>query len=86
MESSNEAKELRKHLFGQMERLSDPTLDLDKELKRADALAKVGTVIVNSHKQEVDLLKITQPKEKGGAKTIPLKAGEQKDSKQIANG
>lgn len=58
MSQKSEAKQLRDHLFRQMEKLSDPTADLEKEVKRADALAKMGTVIVNSHKQEVDMMKL----------------------------
>lgn len=57
MHNQNEAAELRTHLFQQMERLSDPANDLDKEIKRAEAISKVATVIVNSHKQEVDMVK-----------------------------
>lgn len=57
MHNKNEAAELRTHLFNQMSRLSDPSVDLDKEIKRAEAISKVATVIVNSHKQEVDMVK-----------------------------
>lgn len=73
-ETETEAQQLRGLLFKQMERLSDPALDLEKELKKADALAKVGTVIVNSHKQQVDYLKILN----GNSKNPK--------SKQIGNG
>jgi hypothetical protein len=83
MSSKNEALELRTHLFKQMDRLSDPTCNLELELKRADALAKVGTVIVNSHKQEVDLLKLSN-RPVGKAKTVGLKSV--KGTKQISNG
>ena len=54
---NSEAMQLRELLFDQMQRLNDPKNDLEVELKRASAIAKVGTVIVNSHKQEVDMMK-----------------------------
>ncbi len=57
MENNSEAAELRGHLFQQLQKLSDPASDLDKEIKRAEAISKVATVIVNSHKQEVDMVK-----------------------------
>ena len=64
-------------MFQQMERLNSSDLDLEKELKRAEAMAKVGTVIVNSHKQEVDMMKVMAF---GG------RNGKQKPAKQIGNG
>jgi hypothetical protein len=83
MDQNNEAQELRDHLFSQMKRLSDPSADLDKELKRADALAKVGTVIVNSHKQEIEMRKLE--KREQTPKTINLKPAPA-PQKKISNG
>lgn len=57
MHNKDEAAELRTHLFNQMVRLSDPAVNLEQEIKRAEAISKVATVIVNSHKQEVDMVK-----------------------------
>lgn len=45
---------LRTAMFDQIERLNDPKLDLDKELKRANAITSVGNVIVNSIKVQID--------------------------------
>jgi hypothetical protein len=75
MKESGTAKKLRDHLFEQMERLNDPKANLETELARATALAKVGTVIVNSAKQEIEMMKLAnamKPKGKG-AKQIELK-------------
>jgi hypothetical protein len=83
MNQKNEAGELRTLLFTQMNRLADPANDLDKELKRADALAKVGTVIVNSHKQEIDMLKL---EERGSKKTKTIQLNPVKNNKAIGNG
>jgi hypothetical protein len=58
MAKKTEASELRDLMFQQMNRLNDPNVNLEKELQRAEAMAKVGTVIVNSHKQEVDMMKV----------------------------
>jgi hypothetical protein len=84
MSNKNEAAQLRDHLFKQLEKLSDPQANLEVELKRADAIAKVGTVIVNSHKQEVDYMKLHL--RNGGTKKAPLKAIGAGHKKQLANG
>lgn len=65
--------QLRQAMFDQIERLNDPKVDLDKELKRANAITSVGTVIVNSVKVEIDYIRVT----KEPAKTKP---------KQLTNG
>lgn len=58
MKQENNAAKLRDALFVQIERLNDPNANLEKEMQRATALAKVGTVIVNSAKQEIEMVKI----------------------------
>jgi len=73
MNNKNQAEELRKYLFDQLDRLSDPQANLEVELKRADALAKVGTVIVNSHKQEIYFYKLSGARKPSGAKQIEMK-------------
>lgn len=82
MHNNNEAIELRKHLFDQMTRLSAPNTDLDKEIKRAEALSKVATVIVNSHKQEVDMVKAAAFGNRP-AKTVKMKPV--KEQKNLGN-
>jgi hypothetical protein len=87
MNDKNTAGQLRDHLFKQMERLNDPNADLNKELNRATALAKVGTVIVNSAKQELDMMRLAhsmKPKQPA-AKQIEMKPVKSK-GKKIANG
>ena len=71
MKKQSESSQMRDHLFKQMERLNDPTANLDVEVKRSTALAKVATCIVNSHKQEVDFLRIANGR---NGKQAPLKA------------
>lgn len=63
-EQSASIKDLRKHLFHQIDRLNDPKADLSLELQRAKALSGLGTVIVNSVKMEIDYLKLTKPRGK----------------------
>lgn len=55
---NNQITELRTAMFDQIARLNDPELDLDKELKRANAITSVGTVIVNSVKVEIDFMRV----------------------------
>ena len=48
---NNTLQDLNNHLFAQMERLNDEDLDekeLEKELKRADSMAKVATQIIQN--------------------------------------
>lgn len=74
--SGKTTKDLRDHLFSQIERLNDPTLDLGKELEKAKALASIGNVIVNSVKIEIDYHRVT-----GGGKT-----GNGDELKALGNG
>lgn len=56
---NNKLEDLRNHLFAQLERLDDENLDLDQEIKRANAIAAVASNIVNSARVEIQYLKIT---------------------------
>lgn len=51
----NRIEDLRNHLFATLEALQDP--DKPMEIDRAQAIAGVAQVIVNSAKVEVDYLK-----------------------------
>lgn len=62
--------ELRKAMFDQIARLNDPGLDLDKELKRANAITSVGTVIVNSVKVEIDFMRVKKLVTPAGPKQL----------------
>lgn len=53
----NKIDDLRNHLFATLEALSDP--DKPMELDRAQTIANVGQVLVNSIKVENDFLRIT---------------------------
>lgn len=53
-EEKGTTRDLRTHLYKQIENLNDPKADLDKEIKKAQALASAGTVIINSIKAETD--------------------------------
>ena len=86
MSDKNSAAQLREQLFDQMARLNDPKANLEQELQRATAMAKVGTVIVNSAKQEIEMMKLvnaSKPKGKG-AKQIAMRPV--KKPRQLGNG
>lgn len=55
---NNKLEDLRNHLFAQLERLDDENLDLDQEIKRANAVAAVASNIVNSARVEIQYLKL----------------------------
>ncbi len=76
MEKQKQISDLRKHLFDQMERLNDPTAELDKELKKANAFVAIGKVIVDSAVAEINYMKLNKG---GGTGFIPA-------SKQLTNG
>ncbi len=76
----NKMTDLNDHLFAQIERLSDEDLkdeDLEKEIKRGEALCKVSSEIINNARLvysvqkslwERDLTKDQLPKMLGGEK------------------
>jgi hypothetical protein len=53
-ESASTIKDLRTYMYNQIDKLNDPSADLDKELKKANALTNIGTTIINSIKAETD--------------------------------
>lgn len=57
--SKNDITDLRRMLFDQLEKLSDPNSNLEKEIRRAEAMVDVGRVIVDSAKAETDFYKVT---------------------------
>lgn len=60
----NKIEDLRNHLFETLELLKDP--DKPMEIERAEAVAKVAQVIVNSAKVEVDFARATGRAVAGG--------------------
>lgn len=65
MGTKNKIEDLRNIVFAALERLDDDDtmknpLALEKELKRAGAIADLAQVIVNSAKVEVDFIKATE--------------------------
>ena len=57
--NDNSVMDLQTMMFEQMKRLSDPTADLDKEIKRGQALSAAGTVIINAAKVQIDAQRVT---------------------------
>ena len=58
----NKINDLRDHLFAALERLDNDELsaeELQKELDKAEAVAQIGNVIINSAKIEVEFIKAT---------------------------
>ena len=57
---SNTLMDLNNHLFAELERLGDEDLtqeELEKEIARADAITKVGNVLVNNAKTALEATK-----------------------------
>lgn len=63
-EQQDNALDLQTMMFEQMKRLSDPDLDLEKEIKRAQALSSAGTVIINAEKVKIDRKRLALQQEK----------------------
>lgn len=70
--SENNVSALQNMMFKQMERLSDPEADLDKEIKRGQALSSAGTVIINAAKVQIDARRVAFQTTKNGSKTDKL--------------
>lgn len=81
----NNLQDLRNHLFAQLERLDDDDLDLDQEIKKANAVAQIAGAIVNSAKIEVSYLKLAGRGESKFLATDNIKTIEINKPKQIAN-
>lgn len=73
----NNIQQLTDIMFDQMKRLSDPGVDLDKEIKRAQAISAAGTVVINAAKVRVDAVRVAemQKKNNGGIKPGPKEIG-----------
>lgn len=57
----NKMDDLHNHLFAQLERLSEEGLseeDIDREVKRADALVSVSDTIISGQKLRLDAAKL----------------------------
>ena len=81
----NKINDLRDHLFAALERLDNDELsteELQKELDKAEAVAQIGNVIINSAKIEVEFIKAT-----GMIRTnTDLFKGVQDESRQLYSG
>lgn len=75
--ADNNVMGLQNIMFDQLKRLNDPDADLEKEIKRGQALSSVGTVIINAAKVQIDARRVAfqttkngskQPKQLGNAK------------------
>lgn len=59
--AQNKISDLNNHLFAQLERLNDETIKADKmelEIKKAGAISKVASQIIQSNKLLLDGLKL----------------------------
>jgi hypothetical protein len=53
----NKIQDLRNHLFEQLERLQDEDLDIQTEVKKAQAMALIAHQIVETAKVEVNYIR-----------------------------
>jgi hypothetical protein len=74
-QQQDNALDLQTMMFKQMQRLSDvDTNDLEKEIKRAQALSSAGTIIINAEKVKID------------RKRLALQERKNDSPKQLSNG
>lgn len=60
--AKNKLSDLRDHLFSALERIDDDQLtsdQLESEIKKANAVANLSSMIIQSAKIEVDFIKVT---------------------------
>jgi N-acyl-D-aspartate/D-glutamate deacylase len=60
--AKNKINDLRDHLFSALERLDNDDLsteELSKEIEKAQAVAQIGSVIIQSAKIEIDYIRAT---------------------------
>jgi len=60
--AKNKLSDLRDHIFSALERIDDDQLSpeqLDYEIKKANAVANLSSMIIQSAKIEVDFIKVT---------------------------
>lgn len=55
--NSDGISQLEKSMLNQLQILSSPTCDMNKEKERTNALVAVGTVILNTHKMKIDAVR-----------------------------
>jgi len=67
-QNDNTGTQLQEMMFAQMKRLSDDTLDMEKEIKRAQALSAAGTIIINAQKVKIDQARVTLMHQKHNGK------------------
>lgn len=79
----NKTEDLKNHLFQVLEELNNPEkgTDFNKTIQKAKAVASIGTVINNTYKNEIDVIKLV---DKFGLKKSDfpmLNAPEEKEQK-----
>ena len=60
--AKNKLSDLRDHIFSALERIDDDQLrpeQLENEIKKANAVANLSSMIIQSAKIEVDFIKVT---------------------------
>lgn len=60
--AKNKLSDLRDHIFSALERIDDDQLSpeqLENEIKKANAVANLSSMIIQSAKIEVDFIKVT---------------------------
>lgn len=67
--NDNNVQNLQSMMFEQMKRLSDPNVDLDKEIKRSQAISAAGTVIINAAKVQIDAARVAALQERANPKS-----------------
>ena len=74
---NNNVLQLQNIMFDQMKRLADPNVDLEKEIKRSQAISAAGTVVINAAKVQIDAVRVA---------ALQKKADAPKNTKAIGNG
>ena len=75
--------ELQTMAFKQMQALNEPDVDLEKQLKKANAFVQLGTMVINANKVQIDAVRVANQAKLKQGKLIPV---QESKPKRIAGG
>jgi len=69
-------------MLDQLKALNNPDIDMDKQIKKTQAMVAVGNILINAAKVRIDAVRVKHLISKKDGKVLPLPA----NNKKIGNG